>query len=199
MSIAMRMCDNPVTDTQLCVLSNAGDKASADILTRRYGRLVRSIARLYYLTGGDSEDLVQEGMLGFLSAVKDYTPEKGEFEAFAATCVRRKIISAVRHDSTNKQKPLNLSISIDELSENQSELVNSPSNPEELYIDREERENLVSALSNCLSGTERSILSLYLQGLSYSEMAAQLSCSTKSIENAVYRIRRKVTKLNRIL
>lgn len=181
-----------LSDETLMELLQADDSSAQDALIRRYTRVIRACARPYFLNGGDSEDLLQEGLLGLLSAIRSYDPSKSSFRTFAILCIRRSIISAVRAAQNNNNAILNDSLSIDQvLSEDGTSLPLTAQDPEALIIDRDERRRLERELSRTLSDFEQHVLTLYLKGLSYREMASALHRPSKSIDNAVQRIRRK--------
>lgn len=182
----------PMTDEQLLTALRQGDAAAQDILIRRYTRVVRACARPYFLEGGDSEDLIQEGMLGLLAAIRNYDPEKAAFKTFAILCIRRSMISAVRSAQNKNNNILNDSLSIDQIvSEDGTAFPLAEQDPEALIIDRDEYRRLEQEFIRTLSDFEQHVLTLYLNGLSYHEMALELRRSMKSIDNAVQRIRRK--------
>lgn len=187
-------------DIQLQKLASEGDRVAEETLAERYLRLVRACARPLFLAGGDSEDLLQEGTFGLVSAIRNYDADSGaSFKTFAEHCVRMRLLSAVKSASRLKHFPLNDGISLEQLSEDPS-AVNSAipedlqHNPEELVLARESKEELYTAFSRCLSKFEIKVLDLYLEGLSYREIADRLCKSTKSIDNAVQRIRHKLAR-----
>lgn len=187
------------SDEKLQLLAVSGDRNAEESLVARYSRLVRACARPYFLAGGDSEDLIQEGMIGLLSAIRSYASDKeSSFRTYAEICIRNRLLSAVRTAARDKHRPLNHSISLDDsvFDDRQESLayhfdLNSVQAPEELLIDREERENRLNALLSRLSGFEKTVLELYLAGLSQSEIAQRVEKPLKSVDNAVQRIRRK--------
>ena len=148
-------------DEVLCDLAAAGDRMAEETLIGRYTRMVRMLSRPLFLMGGDSEDLIQEGMLGLWKAVRDYTPDRGA--SFETLLFDRNDQLAV-------------------------------SDPETLYIDREIYREQLDQFYSKLSGFEAKVLDLYLNGLSYSEIADQVNRSPKSVDNAVQRIRRKFSR-----
>ncbi len=181
-----------MTDEALHAALQKGDLAAQDALIRRYARVVRACARPYFLNGGDSEDLIQEGMLGLLAAIRNYNPQRASFKTFAILCIRRSIISAVRSAQNKNNNILNDSLSIDQIvSEDGTAFPLAEQDPETLIIDRDERRRLENEFVRTLSSFEQHVLTLYLNGLSYHEMALELRRSMKSIDNAVQRIRRK--------
>ena len=186
-----------MTDEQLQRLSAEGQREAEEALAARYVRLVRVCSRPYFLAGGDSEDLLQEGMFGLLYAIREYDPEKGtSFRTYAEICIRSRILSAVRNAGRKKHAPLNNGISLEELSDDSSSLgtpLTLPG-PEEQVLAREAVSELLSASSRYLSRLESRILTLYLEGLSYQEIAEETGRDGKSVDNAVQRIRRKLAK-----
>ena len=189
-------------DTMLQSLAFDGDRDAEDALAARYLRLVRICARPLFLAGGDSEDLIQEGTFGLLSAIRNYDPADGaSFKTYAEHCIRMRLLSAIKSASRLKHVPLNDGISLEELSEDPgADISTFPEliryNPEELILAEESREELNAAFSRCLSRFEIKVLDLYLEGLSYREIADRLCRDAKSIDNAVQRIRRKLAREN---
>lgn len=193
---------NPTADEALCSLAASGDRIAEEALVMRYNRLVRVCARPYFLAGGDSEDLIQEGMVGLLNAIREYDPGKGSsFRTYAETCIRNRILSAIRAAARDKHTPLNHYVSYETplLDGNTDSYPLSASrqpqqNPEDMLISREERRERLGTLKGQLSGFEAQILDLYLRGLSYVEIASEVDRSPKAVDNAVQRIRRKVAQ-----
>ena len=183
------------SDDSLWKAVSAGDLDAEEILTNRYSVLVRKCARPYFLVGGDSEDLIQEGMLGLLSAVRSYSPDlKVPFRTYAERCIKRRVYSAIRSASRLKHRPLNDSISIESPDlEKTMALSNDISRvPEELVITRELTDELKHQLRNNLSSFEKKVLDFYLDGLSYADIAVKVAKPVKSVDNAVQRIRKKL-------
>ncbi|MFR3788064.1 MAG: sigma-70 family RNA polymerase sigma factor [Agathobaculum desmolans] len=185
------------SDEDLCRYTRTGSGQAAELLVKRYARLVKTCARPYFLVGADAEDLIQEGMLGLMKAIREFDDEKGvAFGAFARLCVTRKIFSAVRAAASHKHDPLNHSMSIDrplfeDLAESHTRVVAPIGDPESLVIGNEEREELVRRLYSLLSEFEAQVLTLFLDGLSYEEMSETLRKPIKSVDNAIQRIKRK--------
>lgn len=207
MNLDMRYGDNNFpssvrSDEELCCLVQKGDGESAEILVRRYSRLVKTCIRPYFLAGADEEDLLQEGMLGLMKAMREFEATKGiSFAAFAKICVLRRIYSAVRAAAAQKHNPLNQSMSIDrplfeDLAESHTRGDASIGDPESLVIGNEEREELIRQLYSLLSEFEAKVLKLFLDGLSYEEMSETLHKPIKSVDNAIQRIKRKSAKIN---
>ena len=191
-----------LTDEAMCVLSASGDRIAEESLVMRYNRLVRICARPFFLVGGDAEDLIQEGMLGLLAAIREFNPGKQTaFRTFAETCIRNRIISAIKMASRDKHTPLNSYLSFetsffdgktDRYSFGVSDM--RQNNPEDEFIHQESLQERMETLKGQLSGFEARILGLYLSGLSYSEIAQEVERPQKSVDNAVQRIRRKVAQ-----
>lgn len=186
------------SDEALCRAAAAGSDGAEEALVLRYNRLVRACARPYFLLGGDSEDLLQEGMIGLVSAIRNFKPgENASFRTFAAHCIRNRLLTAVKAAQSDKRAPLNRSIPfdtpfLDSLSDESLGFLRA--NPEDLMIDREAVQECRASWKGLLSGFETKVLALYLGGLSYSEIAVRLGRSAKSVDNAVQRIRRKVAQ-----
>lgn len=190
-----------LSDETLCCQAAQGDREAEELLVTRYNRLVRICARPYFLAGGDSEDLIQEGMVGLLSAIREYRrEERVSFRTFAETCVRNRLFSAIKAATRDKHTPLNNYISFETpfFDGNAGYSAFPPqseqSDPETLYIRQESHRERAEDLKDRLSSFEAEILRLYLTGLSYLEIAAAVHRPQKSVDNAVQRIRRKVAQ-----
>lgn len=187
-------------DEALCLLAAAGDRLAEETLVARYNRLVRTCARPFFLAGGDSEDLTQEGMVGLITAVREYDAGKeASFRTFAEICIRSRLYTVLRASARDKQQPLNQSLSLDDSHFDSNPLTSGTSNlaqrnPEDFLIDREHTAALLSGVRKQLSEFEAKILGFYLDGLSCREIAKAVSKSPKSVDNAVQRIRRKVAR-----
>jgi len=174
------------------------DTNNEEVLVSEYAWLVRACARPYFLAGGDSEDLIQEGMLGLLSAIRTYDPNKGaKLSTYAEYCIRRRIYSAIKMASGNKHTPLNSYISLEssQLDENNTQSTYFLRVPEDFVIAREQAGEVEKLLYGALSRFESGVLELYLEGLSYKDMAIRLNKPEKSIDNAVQRIRNKLSQI----
>ena len=187
-------------DLALQSLAVSGDRDAEEALAARYLRLVRICARPLFLVGGDSEDLIQEGTFGLLSAIRRYDPADGaSFSTYAERCIRMRLLSAIKSASRLKHFPLNDGISLEQRSEDPgTDILSLPElvhhNPEDLILAKESKEELRAASSRCLSRFEIKVLDLYLEGLSYREIAERLCKSAKSVDNAVQRIRQKLAR-----
>jgi len=190
-----------LTDEQLITLHRGGDALAEEQLYARYKQVVRSKARTYFLIGADREDIIQEGMIGLYKAVCDYQFDKqASFRAFAELCITRQIITAIKSATRKKHIPLNTYISlnrsvyegdterplIDVLSSTQI------SDPEEVLIGRESYEAVADSIEHSLSKLERGALDLYLMGYSYQQIADALQKSTKCVDNAIQRVKKKL-------
>jgi RNA polymerase sporulation-specific sigma factor len=189
-------------DLQLVVRARNGDQPAMDALIRRYHGFVRLKASSYFLAGGDSEDLIQEGLIGLYKAVRDFRADKEtSFRSFAELCVTRQIITAIKTATRFKHSPLNTYVSFSQTPAGQDEsdctlgdALPGPSvdEPPIVVISTEELQSLVFTLGTGLSKLEAEALRLYLEGSSYEDMAAELGCDTKTIDNALQRVKRKV-------
>lgn len=192
------------TDAELQQAAVSGDRDAEEVLAGRYLKLVRSCARPLFLAGGDSEDLIQEGTFGLLSAIRQYDPSSGTlFSTYAEHCIKMRLYTAIKTASRLKHFPLNDGISLEQLSEDPGgQLSALPEyfrrSPEELVLAQESKEELYEAFSQCLSGFEIRVLDLYLDGLSYREIADKLGRSPKSVDNAVQRIRHKLARAHNL-
>ncbi len=190
-------------DEELVRIAQAGDDAVQDYLLDKYKSLVRAKSRAYFLIGADSEDIIQEGMIGLFKAVRDFNGEKNtSFRSFAELCVNRQMITAIKAATRQKHQPLNSYISLnkpvyeDETEQTYMDLLQEGAflNPETLLIGQENRNFLEDQLVKHLSGFETRVLMLYLQGRSYFEIARTLKKPEKSIDNALQRIKKKLER-----
>ena len=188
------------SDEELCLLAASGNRLAEETLVTRYNRLVRTCARPFFLAGGDSEDLTQEGMVGLITAVREYDAGKeASFRTFAEICIRSRLYSVLRASARDKQQPLNQSLSLDDSHFDSNPLTSGTNNlaqrnPEDFLIDREHTAALLSGVRKQLSEFEAKILGFYLDGLSCREIAKAVNKPPKSVDNAVQRIRRKVAR-----
>ena len=182
------------SDEALCKQAAKGDPAAEEELAVRYARLVRACARPLFLAGGDSEDLIQEGMVGLLTAIRSFDPGRdAAFRTFAEVCVRSRMLTAIRAAQGGKHAPLNHSVSYEPplFDGTNAYLFSSAESPEDVVIGREELRERLEALKGRLSKFEAQILPPYLSGLSCGEIAQRVGRSQKSVDNAIQRIRRK--------
>jgi len=175
-----------------------------DRIIDRYRGFVRLKASSYFLAGGEGEDLIQEGLIGLFKAVRDYRHDReASFRSFAELCVTRQIITAIKTAARNKHTPLNTYVSFSHSRAGASSdqemslaeiLPDDPAwDPVNQAISSEELRALVGCLGEVLSGLESSVLTMYLEGRSYEEIAARLDCTPKTVDNALQRVKRKVT------
>jgi len=188
-----------LSDNELLRMAKGGDRSAEEQFALRYTRLVKVCARPFFLVGGDGEDLIQEGMLGLLSAIREYDPSmNASFKTYAEICVKRRIYSAIRTASRKKHEPLNEMVSLDEVLSDEGAAASKSDAfrriPEEQVIAQESADEIIQTYSRCLSKFEAKILELYLSGLSYSEIACECGKPEKSVDNAVQRIRRKLAQ-----
>lgn len=187
-------------DETLSSMAVAGDRVAEETLVTRYTRLVRTCARPFFLAGGDSEDLIQEGMVALIKAVREFAPDKAAtFRTFAEICIRNRLYSVLRASARDKHKALNQSISLDTPDFDSNSYTSGTSSlaqrdPEDCLIDREHTAALLAGVRKQLSEFEAKILGYYLDGLSCREIADTVGKPPKSVDNAVQRIRRKVAQ-----
>ncbi|MCX7771603.1 MAG: RNA polymerase sporulation sigma factor SigH [Clostridia bacterium] len=181
----------------------SGCKRGMEYLIEKYKPLVRAKARSYFLVGADREDIVQEGMIGLFKAVRDYRDEKSiPFKVFADMCITRQIITAVKTATRQKHIPLNSYVSLNKkLFDEDSDKVLveviqeiSVANPEELFISKEEYSVIESKMMELLSPFEKQVLTKYLGGIAYQDIAKQLDKPVKSVDNALQRLKKKIEK-----
>ena len=189
-------------DQDIVRIAQAGDEQAAEYLLYKYRSLVRTKIRSYFLMGAEKEDLLQIGMIGLWQAVVDYRPEKEiSFLSFARICIERHVITAIKTATRQKQTPLNTSVSLEYPSDdsdsewNLAEILVSDDtvDPEELVLKSEDNNRLQGMLRRLLSDFEWRVLSGYQIGKSYREIACELQCKTKSVDNALARIKRKIS------
>jgi RNA polymerase sporulation-specific sigma factor len=191
-----------LADLQLVVRARNGDQVALDALIRRYTGFVRLKASSYFLAGGESDDLIQEGLIGLYKAVRDFRADKEtSFRSFAELCITRQIITAIKTATRFKHAPLNTYVSFSQTPAGQDDgectlgdALPGPGvdDPAICVISTQELESLVFCLGTGLSPLESDALRLYLEGNSYEEMAEELGCDTKTIDNALQRVKRKV-------
>ncbi|HSD76773.1 MAG TPA: RNA polymerase sporulation sigma factor SigH [Solirubrobacteraceae bacterium] len=192
-----------VDDGYLIALAKRGDAMSYDRLVRRYYGFVRLKASSYFLTGGDADDLIQEGLVGLYKAIRDFRSDReSSFRNFAELCITRQIITAVKTATRNKHMPLNQYVSfsatpasaVGDGEPTLDEILPGPTvhDPVNQVISSEELRSLVGCLSTALSDLESRVLALYLDGLSYEGIGERIGCDTKTVDNALQRVKRKV-------
>ncbi len=190
-------------DEEIVEIARSGDTRALEYLINKYKSFVRAKARTYFLIGADREDIIQEGMIGLYKAIRDFRMDKlSSFRAFAELCITRQIITAIKTATRQKHIPLNSYVSLnkpifDEESDRTLMDVISEeriADPEEMIINREEFSGIEAKMSEILSDLEWEVLSSYLQGKSYQEIAEELERHVKSIDNALQRVKRKLEK-----
>lgn len=190
-------------DEEVVIEAKDGNNRAQEYLMAKYENFVKAKAKSYFLIGADKEDIYQEGMIGLYKAIRDYNPQKStSFKAFAEICVTRQIITAVKTATRQKHIPLNTYISLNKpIYEEESERTLLDvlaglkiSDPEELMISKEKMDYIEDKISKVLSGLELEVLTSYLDGKSYQEIACDLERHSKSIDNALQRVKRKLEK-----
>ncbi|HPJ01379.1 MAG TPA: RNA polymerase sporulation sigma factor SigH [Candidatus Limiplasma sp.] len=191
------------TDEEIVDMAQNGDRVALEFLLNKYKNFVRSKARSYFLIGADHEDIVQEGMIGLFKSIRDYQLERlSSFRAFAELCITRQIITAIKTATRQKHLPLNSYVSLNKpIYDEESDrtlmdviVEGHAQNPEELIIGREDILSIRDQVDTVLSSLEQDVLSAYLDGKSYQEIADKLGRHVKSIDNALQRVKRKLEK-----
>lgn len=197
------MVTSGILDEEIALKAKSGNIQAQEYLINKYKNFVKAKAKSYFLIGADKEDIYQEGMIGLYKAIRDFKPDKlSSFKAFAELCVTRQIITAIKTATRQKHIPLNTYISLnkpiyDEESDRTLLDILSAvkvSDPEELVISREEVVKIENEIEDALSELELEVLNSYLQGKSYQEIACELDRHSKSIDNALQRVKRKLEK-----
>jgi len=199
----------PPTEEQLVQAAKAGDALAMDALFARFKPLVRAKASMYYLSGGDRDDLIQEGMIGLYKAYLDYDPQRNPiFAAFAALCINRQIQTAIKSAARQKHAPLNAAQPL-EAAESPTQAGtggvaanltnaaanNAANNPELLFISKESAANIALFIREHLSPLERDVLLLHINGQSHAQIAKRMGKAAKSVDNTLQRVRRKVAAI----
>lgn len=188
-----------LSEERLIDLMQHGDNEAGSELSLRYRPLIKKCTRPYFLVGGDEEDLIQEGMMGLVTAMQTYSSDRQcTFKSYAELCIKRRILSAIKAANRFKHMPLNYRLSLDEIYADDDE----PSAIDERYsltpeqqIIREEEIRRLRALSqSLLSNLEKKVLDLYLEGLSYEEIAKGIGKPVKSVDSALQRIKKKLAR-----
>ena len=192
--------ENDITNDELLVANaRAGDTHALELLMHSFKPLVKSKAKDYFLTGGDLEDLIQEGMIGLYKAFLDFDPAKNvKFASFASLCVVRQIQTAIKAASRQKHMPLNSSLSLHRETTNETELDKIPgsriNDPEALILSREAYKNIDDFIHDKLTPLEYDVLTLHMDGKTHLEIAGALGKNMKSVDNSLQRTRRKIAK-----
>ena len=181
------------SDEQLALLAQQGEKRAVETLLNRYKSAVRGRARGFFLAGGDTDDLVQEGMVGLYSAILAYSSASGKsFKNFAYLCVTRKLLDAVKGSVRQKNVPLNNYVSI---FDPDFEGLSQEQTPEEFLITTESRAEFWVKIGKALSDFEFRIITMYLEGMSYSEICGATGKDFKSVDNAIQRSKKKLQRV----
>ena len=192
-----------MTDEQIVRLAQDSDSGALEYLLNKYKNFVRAKARSYFLIGADHEDIVQEGMIGLYKSIRDYREEKlASFRAFAELCITRQIITAIKTATRQKHIPLNSYVSLNKpIYEEDSDRTlldviteDGVNNPEAMMIDREDLTLIEGKIGQMMSGLEREVLIRYMEGKSYVQIASEIGRHEKSVDNALQRIKRKLTR-----
>ncbi len=192
-----------MTDEEIVALAQQSDGAALEFLLNKYKNFVRSKARSYFLIGADHEDIVQEGMIGLYKAIRDFRPDRlASFRAFAELCITRQIITAIKTATRQKHIPLNSYVSLNKpIYDEESDRTlmdviteDALSNPESMFIDREDLDAIQGRIGEMLSDLEKRVLELYMDGKSYQEISEEMGRHVKSIDNALQRVKRKLSK-----
>ena len=176
-----------LSDEELVLAAKADEPHAMETLLLRYAGMVRGIARGYFLFGGDTDDLVQEGMIGLYSAVVDYKPGDMQFKSFAYLCITRRILDAVKASGREKNRPLNNYVSLLEESVGLAQ-----KDPLQTMIDRENDEEFFRRMNEVLSDLEFRVLMLYMKGLSTAEICNITKKNEKGVDNALQRSKKKL-------
>lgn len=192
-------------DEDLVALAQQGDDRALDYLFGKYIPYVRTKSLSYFIAGADRDDIIQEGMIGLFKAVRDFSSERGvTFKTFADICVTRQILTAVKNASRQKHAPLNFYISLNKSvadDDDDSTLADilghaQSTNPEDILLEKEKADTLGAEMHKLLSEFEQQVLTLYLQGKSYADIALEIGKSPKSVDNALQRIKKKFEKIS---
>lgn len=194
----MKQLDNET----LIEKAHNGDSASIECLMNKYKGGVKKLARAYFLVGGDSDDLIQEGMIGLFKAIRDYDGQKGKgnFTAFANMCINRNMQTAIKSSLRNKHRALNESLSLNNETDSEEEYINyiideHADNPLDVLLKDEQLRDFKAQIQNSFSKLEKKVLSEYLEGHSYNEIAFKLNKSVKAVDNTLQRIKKKLIPL----
>ncbi|MBQ7703565.1 MAG: sigma-70 family RNA polymerase sigma factor [Firmicutes bacterium] len=191
-----------LTDEQLAAMAREGSETAEEILIDKYKGLVKLKAKAYFIAGGDQEDVVQEGMIGLMKAVRSFDPEReASFKTYASTCISNQIIKAIRNADRGKNHPLNDAVSLNDTVESTDETLTIGDivkasifdEPEEKLLYQEMMDRIMKSINASFSDLEREVFRRKLEGQNYIEIAGELGKSPKTIDNAIQRVRRKIT------
>ena len=197
------------SDEEILVCIKNGDLVAMDYLLEKYKYMVRKKAKVLFLMGGDREDLIQEGMIGLYKAIRDFEKEKeSKFSTFAELCISRQIYSAIKTSNRKKNLPLNTYVSFYAPVNGEQEEAHPlamidrikteyNSNPEEMVIDKERTNMIEYEIEQRLSSFEREVIRLHIAGMKYTEIAGILQRNPKSIDNALQRIKNKISVIKK--
>ena len=180
------------TDEELIARIRSGETGVTEYLLEKYKPLVKKQARTMYLMGGENEDLIQEGMIGLFRAISTYRQGEGSFYGFALLCINRQMYTAVQASARKKHEPLNAYVSLDE--EPQMPLEDSP---ETMLLLQEKEGKREAMIARHLSSLEKKVLALYMEGMSYGQIAEQIGRPEKSVDNAIQRLKKKLKKVEK--
>lgn len=193
-----------MNEIDLIILAKSGDENALDELYERYKHNILFIAKKYYLNDGNNDDIVQEGMLGFLKAINTFDAEKGNFYSHLVRLVEQQIINAIKKSNALKNAPLNERYNLNsqgELEIDEDDKVmgipNDTLSPESCVLLEEDEKEFSSIVSDKLSEFERKVLQLYLSGFSYNDIIDKLNVSYKSVDNALSRVKQKLQNFNK--
>lgn len=188
-----------LSEERLIELVQHGDNEAGNELSLRYRPLIKKCTRPYFLVGGDEEDLIQEGMMGLVTSMQTYSPDRQcTFKSYAELCIKRRILSAIKAANRFKHMPLNYRLSLDEIYSDDEEPnaiiadARYALTPEQQIIREEEMQSLRTLSKSLLSSLENKVLELYLEGLSYEEIAKGIGKPVKSVDSALQRIKKKL-------
>lgn len=192
-----------LTDEELVLKAQAKDAGAENEILERYKGIVRSKARGYFLSAGEYDDLIQEGMIGLSSAISSYSADKGSsFKSFAILCIKRHLIDSIRKDCSKKNVPLKdfvpIDFFVDPIGEEETqgkEIEAQGANPEEIFIKEENYTNLLREIRFVLKEGDFDILQLYLEGATYREISEKMDCTPKYVDNAIQRIKKKISTI----
>ena len=188
------------TDEKLAALSREGDTLAEEAIFARYKNVVRAKTHAYFIVGADRDDLLQEGMIGLYKAVRDYSADCGaSFRTFAEMCIHRQIVTAIKTATRKKHTPLNTYISLYKASDDpERSLIDTlqlaAEDPADTFLGKERAESMGRLLRDTLSDFEKRVLSLYIDGCSYVQIAERLGRGAKSVDNALQRIKKKMAR-----
>lgn len=189
-----------LTDNQLAAAAQQGDALAEGALVKRYADFAEGISRSYFLVGGDTDDVRQIALIALLEAVRSFDPSRGaEFKTYTSTCIRNRLLDAVRSAGANKNSALNNSVSLDDETEDggvaPGELVSPELSPEQQYIAKEAEEAFFEALREVLGEQDLSVIKLYLACVPYKEISKKLGISAKKVDNTVYNAKKKIARI----